>query len=437
MSRHPAVALLALLGLVALVARADDAGRDARVASIRRDLEKLRGVKFRDEVAVEQQSIDAFRSYVDRSIVEQVPEERLASFGKIVEKLGLYRGPRLENYRETVTELMATQAIAYYDPQRATFSVVMTDLPDSVLDPTFAHELYHALQDQRHDLEAYYLSGDTTRALDDDALLARQAVVEGEATYVMTLWSIESQLGQRPERAVLSPMIRMQAAMDTATIAKMLEQSAQLGMGSDMASAARAMTELPPFLIETLMGAYLKGMSFVFDVHADGWDRVDALYTDPPVSTEQILHPEKWRAHERPLRYTWPDLAQHPATKGWNVLDSNVVGELQLRIVFTEHDVPGYAAARIAAGWDGDAYTVLEQRDGDALLLLWATSWDDAEQAAEFETAYRKLLAKKYPEGGEVTRVVARGKDVWIVEGGAESDADARVELLAGLSRER
>ena len=82
--------------------------------------------------------------------------------------------------------VMQSQVAAYYDPESDAFYVVTQDLSEQMLGGLYAHELYHGLQDQHYNLDEYILS-QTGGKLNDDELLARQAVVEGEATYIMTL----------------------------------------------------------------------------------------------------------------------------------------------------------------------------------------------------------------------------------------------------------
>ena len=85
-----------------------------------------------------------------------------------------------------------------------------------------------------------------------------------------------------------------------------------------------------------------------------------------------------------PVLIQFPEIADEDLLGGWTPLDSNVIGEVQWRIIFAEHEMADRAAS-IAAGWDGDRYAVLE-RDDDLLLLLY-TTWDSEQEASEFSEA--------------------------------------------------
>ena len=326
--------------------------------------------------------------------------------------------------------LATTQVAAYYDPEASEFRILLSDAPMSMLAPVYAHELYHGLQDQYWDLDAYMLDG-IASGLNDDELLARQAVVEGEATYIMTLWTLEKLSGRPPSRFTVSLAVWSQSMLSAASSESLLASSAAT-LGADMQASIAAMDEIPPFLLETMFAAYFKGMAFVHALAGQGWDAVAALYTDPPRSSEQILHPEKYLRRDDPVSISLPDLATEPVLAGWTVLDSNVIGELQWRLIFQEYGF-GLQAAALAAGWDGDRYAVLE-RDGATLLLL-LTAWDSTAEAEEFATAYTAMLGEKH-RGRELPwQVEVRGAEVLIVEGGERARLGDYLDVIARARR--
>ena len=366
---------------------------------------------------VENQSTADFGNYLDRMLDLQIPKKLAANYGKVVKKLGLYRGPEIEDLKAMAKKVMQSQAAAYYDPASEAFYVVMQDLPGEMQSALYAHELYHGLQDQHFDLTAYMTS--QVAELNDDEFLARQAVVEGEATYVMTLWTLKNTLGVIPEASLLEMSIRLQSNLDASIIRNMLKSSATAQtLGADLKEAVRSMDDIPPFMLETMVGAYLKGMGFVFEIQKAGWQQVQELYTRPPVSSEQILHPEKWITNETPIRFDWPAFDDDEYLRDWDLLDSNTLGEIQWRIIFSEHELEKDVAKAAAAGWNGDLYAVLEHREKRDLLLLIYSSWDSVSEAEEFQSAYQQLIRVKYPEGNEATSVERIENEVLIVEGG-------------------
>jgi hypothetical protein len=301
----------------------------------------------------------------------------------------------------------------------------------------YTHELYHGLQDQYFGLQKYLpMKGWTGPELNGDEAMARQSVVEGEATYIMSMYTIKTMARQEPTRQMMAPAIQMQSQMDLASIKAMMKLPEMTKLaGSGVAEAMDATDSIPSFMIESLIGVYMKGLGFVFAVHERGWSEVEKLYTEyPPQSTEQILHPEKWQSREAPSAITYPALEKVSALKGWEPLDSDVLGEFQWRVIFKEQGL-GTEAAAAAAGWDGDRYIIFKRKDSDATLMLLSTSWDSAAQAEEFASAYRRLLARKYEGAPEPTRVLQKKENVYIVEGGDEKDIGALLKVASNSKK--
>lgn len=390
---------------------------------------EIRGKPFRSPVPAEKQSLEDFRAYLERELDRQIPPEISRDYDAIVRALGLYRGPRIDDYRAMATSVMLSQAAAYYDPGTGTFYEVMGGFPDIARRGIWAHELMHGLQDQYYDLDDYILDHATGGPLNEDALLARQCVVEGEAMYVMTLFSAYDMLGMVPDRSLLGPAIAIQASMSAESLkGAMASQGDLLDMGDDMERAMAAMDDIPPFMIETLVGAYLKGQAFVYEVQAGGWGAVDSLFVTPPASTEQILHPGRWRDGDVPAPMTWPDgLADR--FDGWRLMRDDVMGELQWRLVFDAYDTPDGNTA--AEGWDGDCYAVFMDDDGRTFTLM-ATYWDSEVDAAEFVAAYDKVQEAKDLHDGAVRRIFHEGMFVGIVEGGTADLEPAGLAAVAG-----
>lgn len=414
-----AIVLFVLLQTAEIPAQTTDLC--AQIDSIQIELESIRGLNFKHPVPCQPQPLADFKAYMDSVLNKQMPDRLIKNYGKIVKKLGLYRGPEIEDFRAMAKMVMQSQAAAYYDPGKKTFFVLMQNLPSSMLTAVYAHELYHGLQDQHFDLQKYVLDQFGGR-LNDDAILARQAVVEGEATYIMTLWTLKKMFGMIPPPSMLEMSIAMQAQMDVQTIRQMLKSGGDSLMAqSEMKKAVAAMDSIPPFLLETLIGAYLKGMAFIFEIQKQGWEKIKELYSQPPAASEHILHPEKWLSNEQPFQLSWPDFEMEPVLQNWELLEANTVGEIQWQIIFSEYGM-AETGKMAAAGWDGDVFAVLENRATQQLLLLVYSSWDSPEDAQEFHAAYQELLREKYKDAETTTDVRVQDRDVLIIEGAGESD---------------
>ncbi len=435
---------LTIAAVLSLAAHSQDAAApapadpQATADAISKQVAAIRGLPFKQPVPVENQSPAAFGEYVRARIDEVVPPQLRNNYGRIVRTLGLYRGPEIADFSALMSSVMTSQAGAYYDPKKQRFYMLMTRMPELMQGVLYSHELYHALQDQYFGLSRYMqMEGGKQRTLDSDQLLARQSVVEGEATYVMTLWVLQRAMGAIPPREVQAQVIGMQTSMSLEQIRSMIQQQPKVAeqIGEDMRNAMKATESIPPFILDEMVGAYLKGMGFIFAVQEKGWPAVESLYGDRPVrSTEQILHPEKWAAGDEPVAFDFPDFASVPALKSWQLLDSDVLGEFRWRTVFRENGEAN-VAERAAAGWGGDRYAVFKRKDSDAMLLLWRTTWDSPSEAAEFAETYKRVLTVKYAERPTATRVVLEGSDVLIVEGGDAAGLDALVKVVRGARR--
>lgn len=393
----------------------------AYIATVEQDLTAIRGLAFKHAVPIARQTPEELGRYMDKEMAREMPEALSANFDKLVKRLGLYRGPELGNLRDTMRMVMTSQVAAYYDPETERIWVLSTGGGSAQEEGlVYAHELYHALQDQYFDLQAYMPEHDQ---LDADQVLARTAVVEGEATYIHTMWVLRSALNSTPPRMLVAPAIQMQANLSVEQL-------------REMAGNAADMDEVPPFILETLMGNYMKGAAFVFAIQEKGWPEVEKLYKEyPPQSTEQILHPEKWFAREGASSITWTDLGTQRQLRDWELIDDDVMGEIQWRIVFKAQDQADGEAA--AAGWDGDRYAVFKRKGSDDTLMLLRTAWDSEAEATQFVDAYRRALAVKYAGADEPVAIEQQGVDVFVVEGGRKADLEAMMKLVKQSKKQR
>ena len=238
---------------------------------IGKDVAEILGLPFRQPVAVETQSADQYAEYIARRIDKQVPKAVRSHYGKIVKTLGLYRGPEIDDYSAMMTSVMVSQAGAYYDLDKQRFYVLMNKMPDLIRDALYSHELYHALQDQYFGLARYLNLDHDDPSLNADQMLARAAVVEGEATYMMTVYALENAMKKPPPREVLARAVGMQATMSVDQLRVMVQQPRLAEfIGEDLRNAARSTEKVPPFILDAMIGVYLKGMGFVFAVQEHG-----------------------------------------------------------------------------------------------------------------------------------------------------------------------
>ena len=142
------ISILFLLSIICESSAQVDLKMRSQIDSIKSQIEEITGRKFKHPVDVKRQSLDDFGNYVDKMLGKQFSDSLSKNYGKIVKKLGLYRGPEIEDFKSMAKMVMQSQAAAYYDPSSNTFYIVMQNLPALTLKAVYAHELYHGLQDQ-------------------------------------------------------------------------------------------------------------------------------------------------------------------------------------------------------------------------------------------------------------------------------------------------
>jgi hypothetical protein len=323
-------------------------------------------------------------------------------------------------------QVYSEEIAAFYDPKTKTMHLIEEPEVKRKAQPTFlerlfgkqagfdkdenktviAHELTHALSDQHYDLDKLQKAAKH----DDDRSLAVSALIEGEATLTMMGVSMDDWDG--------SKITKMPAADLDRGLSFITPFLSFLGGGKTLRSA-------PSIITETMTFPYLRGMVFCVKLTNDGgWKAIDEAYKNPPVSTEQILHPDKFRT--RPDLPTMIDLGELKPGAPWKEVGRNVLGELQTRVML------GRQGARAAAGWDGDRYAVFEGSEGK-LGLVWLSTWDSEDDAREFAQAYARYQTRRMGKNGfqpekipdslwrcadNVCRVVERrGADVAVIEG--------------------
>ena len=336
------------------------------------------------------------------------PQEYIENYDQIIRTIGLYHGEIPLN-SQIITGLQEedVELPPYYDPIDRSINIPRPEYLREGADLEFimAHELTHALQDMHFDLDRLL-----TSATNSDQFIARQALVEGGATLVEIL------------------VRNARAAPDQRASDSQLQQVIN-----------DALNVMPPegppgFLFEQYHTPYVRGRAFVFALKRHGgWDAVNRAYINLPASSEHILHPDKYIAGESPEKIALPALAREPFAGDWESLDRNTLGELGFRNIFNAFDLNVETAHAAAAGWHGDQYAVFKHRqENNTFALALFTTWDTEQDAAEFMTAYNKVLAIK--RGTEDFRIKQNGRDVLIAESPRARDLN---ELFAYVEKVR
>jgi hypothetical protein len=304
---------------------------------------------------------------VDEQNKEESPQKRYAD-RRTLEAFGLIpKGFPLDSF---MLDLLTEQVAGLYDPQKKEFFIADWIAPGDQK-TVMAHELTHALDDQYFHLEKWEKAVRTN----DDASLARDAVIEGSAIAAMmdyTLADLHTSVRELPD------------------IAPFIESSVADEMDKDP-----NLVKAPPFIRDELLFPYLEGAKFTQKIlKANGsWADFQKVFKNPPASTQQILHPEMYFQDVTPETVSLPNL-KSDAPHGYAQLDNNVVGEFALSEVLKQFLGPG-DAEKFAPMWRGDRYALFENKNTKQTLLVVLLALDSENDATSFFAAYRKALENK------------------------------------------
>ncbi len=356
---------------------------------------QIRGLPVKRDVPPTVMSEADLQAYVERTFNKDNPPDVLAANERLLKGLGLI--PAGSSLRDLYLQMLTSQIAGFYSPDDKKLYVISRSGSIGPAEKvTFAHEYTHALQDQSFDLQGL----DTDQVGQGDRGLGRLALVEGDATLVMTYWS--------------------QQHLTPAELTELLRQSSD-------PEQLRILGAMPPILRETLLFPYQTGLQFALGLQTGGgWKAVDDAFRRPPASTEQVMHPEKYAAQEAPVALSLPaDLATRMGA-GWKVGMTDTMGEFQIGIWLRQGGSNTTVGTQAAAGWGGDRIELLDGPNG-AWAIAWQTAWDSDADAAEFEAAANAVLPKAAGPGSVLPG--AGGRTRWVVVG---SDA-ATLGKLAGV----
>jgi len=322
-----------------------------------RELPILRPVKSGAQSRVEIQQM------LVTNLNEQMTPAEMHGSAVALRKFGL--APSDFEYRSFIIKLLTEQVAGYYDSKTREFYLAdWLELEGQK--PVMVHELTHALQDQHFNLRRFekWPHGDS------DAELAIHALIEGDATLSMTIYMAKNPL------VALAFMRSLGGA----------------GTSSEQFNQA------PRALRESLIFPYGQGTEWATQLYKrGGWSMVSKGFTQLPLSSEQILHPEKYFTYERPVKIVLRDL-RNLLGPGWKEIESDVNGEWSYYLILDQFLNSPAESRRAAAGWAGDRYEIYEGSKRGQVLLAHVSAWDTENDVREFFDAYVKRTAKRYPD---------------------------------------
>ncbi|MBL4846314.1 MAG: hypothetical protein JKY65_12365 [Planctomycetes bacterium] len=367
------------------------------VRQIMEEVAEMRGLKYQAPVKADVQKPEVLKKMIRESFDEEASAAEMAKQEKVIKAFGLL--PQDYELRAALIKFMSEQIGGFYDPEKKELFLIERPMGGGAEQKlndqmVMAHELHHALQDQNFALDRWFdVLGDH-----EDRLQAYKGLIEGEAQLI-GMSHLFGKMGRG--KADMRQLNRMQEMM-----LKMSPEGAKF-------------RKIPPYLIENMMFPYTQGAEFVQDLQRKfGWQGLNKFFNDPPSSTEQILHPEKYFGErDEPLEISLPGSLSKILGKKPTELYENTLGEFSASLLLRALGTPKGVANKAVHGWDGDRFAGFETADG-RVVVIWLSTWDSETQAAVFENTYRTALKKKRPG----SHLVRRGTEVLWVYGskGAE-----------------
>ena len=396
---HPAAAAQRQ-GAVVAPSSSKNASIVATTAAVLKETSEIRELPILHPVKSGAQSRAQIERMVIRNLDEQTTPAEMHATEQALKKLGL--APPDFQYRPFLIKLLSEQVAGYFDPKQQEFFLAdWIDLEGQK--PVMAHELTHALQDQHFNLRRFehWPRGDS------DAELAAHSLIEGDATLAMKIYMAKN------------PMVAL----------AFVRSFGSSSMPSEV------FTKAPRSLRESLVFPYQEGLEWATALYkSGGWTAVSRAFSALPQSTEQIMHPDKYAAHEAPVKVTLADVRGQLGSK-WKRIDYNVNGEWSYYLILDQFLNSEAESKRAAAGWAGDRYALYEGATPDDVFLTQLSLWDTENDAREFFEAYVKRTRVRYQDAREAEVTSSTDRHEWTTsEGGVAMELRGkRILILEGI----
>lgn len=372
--KRSATIIIAFILLILLTFHAAQSIRQMQIAEIEAEVSAIRGLERLQETTLTFRTRAQIQADSDASAEESnSPDDDLERLVAFYRALDL--APPGLDLAAAFREFYTANVVGYF--KFAENEITILRKPGTQYAPltfferlTYAHEFMHVLQHQHYDLKQLWERVGASENF--DLALATDALIEGDADAVE--WEVLDRQWIRISDRQLDYMIRQ---------------------AEQVMPVPNPSTHVPAAIQAALRFPYEQGKAFVDSlVENAGWESLHQAFTsDPPQSTEQIYHPERYLAADEPIAISLPDFSEIIGDGPRQVYDS-AVGEFYLR----QHLMTNLSrsrAARAATGWGGDRLRIYTDSATGELIWLWHLAWDSAGEAVEFAEEYRRFLNRR------------------------------------------
>ena len=333
-------------------------------------LSDITGWQVRKKVPSQMLSTERFRQIVETSMKKashdkeiHIEEVTLKMFGFVPQDFDLAK---------EAVDLVSEQAAAFYDYNQKRLFVLDSTPEGSEQQLALAHELAHALADQHHPLGKYLSHGNP----DDDAVTARQAVMEGRASWLAWAYMSKHNGGKGEVPADIVDRLTNEAGAD----------------GDDFPVYSKA----PLYIRESLVFPYNQGLKFQDTIYRKlGQRGFDEVFVRPPLDTQQILHPDLYLSNLKPAEPDPPPPATGKDAHQFRVLTDGVLGEFDFSALLRQY-VDEREGTEAASHWRGASYRLYEHKTEKYSVLTCSSEWDSAEAARKYFELYQRVMRGKW-----------------------------------------
>lgn len=329
----------------------------------------LRGLEAGDSLKKEVLDKTEVKQYLaDKFEREYTPDEE---FQELVTLSYLGLIPPDFNIRDFALQMYQEQLLGFYEAEQNQMFLLQEAKFDPLEQMIYAHETVHAFVDQKFDLDGKLGFTDTQCDQQGERCAALRALLEGDASLASAMWMM----------ANTTP-----------------EEQSEINAASEKQSPV--LSSAPAVYQEDLSFPYTVGTPFINYLYQQGgWGAVNQAYLNPPLSTEQIMHPERY-PDDQPKEVSLPDLLPILG-EGWELLDQDTMGEWHTLLMLTSGVDPEArqdvgTALPAVTGWGGDVYQVYFNPDAQQVVLALKTKWDTSADAEEFYNALNQHVIARF-----------------------------------------
>jgi len=335
--------------------------------------EKIRKLRIKRKVPCFVHNKGQIEKYLLDSIEIKIPPGKLEMEEYVYKAIGIF--PENFEYKKGIVDLYLSQIGGYYEPEKDYF--IMASWMPGILQTTIAvHEMTHALQDQHFNLTKFI----DNKLDNSDEQFARMALVEGDATAVMVDYT-RGLMGQAPlekEKGVTSLMVN-----------NLLGASMMLGNSN-----------APESLKMLLLFPYTSGLRFAhYLLQKGGYKKINTAFRTPPITTEEILHPEQYPADTDDfLVFDDAEMEKMKEKPTASIVYRDTLGEFMISSLLGTYTSDKMLAANAAAGWGGDRLVVFEEKESGKKSVAWKVHWDSEKDVEEFFALFVDVLKQRFTE---------------------------------------